>query len=203
MKLYIDFDGTLFDNSKLYKQFISIFKKYNISEKDINKLMKEKYQKHKCFDILAKDLIDKYNLDISILNEIDNLYSKDLIYSDVIPFLEKYYQNHELILLTIGNISYQQKKINSVDIDKYFKNIIITDKDKSKLNINYPEGLFIDNNPNELTKFYNSKARHLIRIKRETDKYSKYNLNIENIPEFKNFNEIDKYITKIGDINYE
>jgi len=33
-------------------------------------------------------------------------------------------------------------------------------------------------------KFYKSKAKYLIRIKRKTDKYSKLNLNINNIPEF-------------------
>ena len=135
--------------------------------------------------------------------KIDKIYSKDLIYNDVIPFLEKYYQKYELILLTLGNKIYQKKKIDSTNINKYFKDIIITDKDKSKLNINYKEGLFIDNNPNELKKFYNSKALYLIRIKRDTDKYSKYDINIKDIQEFKDFNEISTYIEKIGENNYE
>ena len=56
---------------------------------------------------------------------------------------------------------------------KYFKDIIITNKDKSKLNIDYTNGIFIDNNPLELEKFYNSNSINLIRIKRDTDKYFK------------------------------
>ena len=109
------------------------------------------------------------------------------------------------ILLTLGNKNFQQKKIYSSNINKYFKDIIITDKDKSKLNINYSNSIFIDNNPIELKKFYNSKDKYLIRIKRDTDKYSKLNLDINNIPEYKDFNELlnSNYIDKIGETYYE
>ena len=203
MKIYIDFDGTLFDTNQLYQNFVNVFSKYNIEEQYIKKKMKEKYQKHKSFDILAKEIINENNLDNDILKEIDKIYSKKLIYPDIIPFLEKHYQKYELILLTLGNKTYQQKKINSTNINKYFKDIIITDKDKSKLNINYTKGIFIDNNPKELERFYNSNSLYLIRIKRDTDKYSKYDINIKNIPEFKDFNEISTYIEKIGENNYE
>ena len=57
----------------------------------------------------------------------------------------------------------------------------------------------------KLKKFYNSKAKYLIRIKRDTDKYSKIDLDIKNIPEFINFNELTKnnYIKQIGENYYE
>ena len=57
----------------------------------------------------------------------------------------------------------------------------------------------------ELKKFYNSKATNLIRIKRNEDKYSKLNLDIENIPEFNNFEDLDNsnYLNKIGEIKHE
>ena len=38
MKIYIDFDGTLFNSTIQYKRFINVFKKYNIKEK-INDLL--------------------------------------------------------------------------------------------------------------------------------------------------------------------
>jgi phosphoglycolate phosphatase-like HAD superfamily hydrolase len=35
MQIYIDFDGTLFNSTKLYNDFIKFFKKYNIDELSI------------------------------------------------------------------------------------------------------------------------------------------------------------------------
>ena len=203
MKIYIDFDGTLYNNTKHYKKIINIFKKYNIKEEYINNLTKIKHYKN--MDKLAKDIITNNNLDKSIIKEINNIYNKNLTYKDIIPFLEFYQNKHDLILLTLGTKNYQLKKIKSSNISKYFKEIIITNKDKSKLNIDYQNSIFIDNNPFELKRFYKSKAKYLIRIKRKEDKYSKINLDIENIPEFKNFKELleNNYIEKIGDKNYE
>lgn len=200
MKIYIDFDGTLYNTNELYKRFIKLFEKYNFSELEIQELMKqEPYKTHKSFDMLAHKIIKEYNLNEKIiLKELDNIYSDDLVYNDIIPFLEKYSKKYELILLTLGNILYQQRKIDSSKLNKYFKDIIITNKDKSKLDIDYTKGIFIDNNPKELEKFYNSKATYLIRIKRENDNFSKLELNIKNISEYNSFNEIGKYLDKIG-----
>ena len=205
MNIYIDFDGTLYNNTKFYQKFINIFIKQNIKKEDIEKYIKKIYKNSRNYDTIAKNLINKYNLNINILQEINNLYNKELIFKDTIPFLEKYYQKYNLILLTLGTKKeYQLKKINSTNISKYFKKIIITTKNKSKLNIDYKNGIFIDNNPLELKKFYNSKVTNLIRIKRDTDKYSKIDLDI-NIPEFKDFEDLLKsnYIEKTGETNYE
>ena len=202
MKIYIDFDGTLFDSTKHYQEYINIFKKYNI---DIESYLNKEYKNNKNFDSLSKQIIKEYNLNPSIYKDLDKLYTNNLIFKDAISFLEENYNKYDLILLTLGNIDYQQKKINKTNISKYFKDIIITDKDKSLLNIDYTKGIFIDNNPLELKKFYNSKAKYLIRIKRDTDKYSKIDLDIKNIPEFIDFNELTKsnYIKKIGENYYE
>lgn len=202
MKIYIDFDGTLFNSTKHYQEFINTFNKYNIN---IENILNKAYEKDKNFDHIAKKIIKENNLSSSIYEELNKIYSEKLIFKDVIPFLEKYSKKYDLILLTLGNITYQQKKINKTNISKYFKEIIITNKDKSILDIDYTNGIFIDNNPLELKKFYNSKAKHLIRIKRATDKYSKLNLDINNIPEFIDFDELTKsnYIEKIGENYYE
>jgi len=205
MKIYIDFDGTLFNSTKLYKEFIKIFNKYNIKKEYIENYFNKEYQKEKNFDTISKKIIKENNLNTSIYKELNNIYSNNLIFKDTIPFLKKYSKKYDLILLTLGTKSYQEKKIKSTNISKYFKEIIITNKDKSKLNIDYSNGIFIDNNPFELKKFYHSNAKYLIRIKRKSDKYSKYLLDINTIPEYNNFNELNKsnYIDKIGENNYE
>lgn len=205
MKMYIDFDGTLFDSTIQYERLLNIFKKYNVDKDYIEELKKEDfYQKEKSYDVLAEKIISNKNLDPNILNEVNDIYTEDLVYPDVVPFLEKYSNKFELILLTLGNVKHQQKKIKVSNLSKYFKDIIIAEKDKSKINIDYTKGIFIDNNPIEIERFYNSKAAYLIRIKRDIDKYSKIPLNLENVPEFKDFDELTKsnYLEKIGE-NYE
>ena len=205
MKLYIDFDGTLFNSTEFYLKFIDIFKKHKLKEEYIKYFLNKEYEKEKNYDKIAKKLIKDNNLNDEIIEEINKLYSEKLIFKDAKLFLEKYYKKYTLILLTLGEYKYQLKKINSSKINKYFKDIIITNKDKSKLNINYSEGIFIDNNPLELKRFYKANANKLIRIKRDSDKYSKLNLDINNIPEFKNFEELlhSNYIDEIGEKQYE
>ena len=138
MKIHIDFDGTLFDSTKHYQEYKNIFKKYNI---DIESYFNKEYKKEKNFDILTKKIIKEYNLNPSIYKEIDKIYSEKLIFKDAITFLKEYHNKYELILLTLGNIDYQQKKINKTNINKYFKEIIITNKDKSRLDIEYTKGI--------------------------------------------------------------
>lgn len=205
IKIYIDFDGTIFNSAKHYNEFINIFNKYNIDKEYIENIMKKTYKEEKNLDTIASKIIKENNLDISILDELNNLYSEELVFKDAIKFLEKYYQKYSLILLTLGIKEYQEKKIKASKISKYFKEIIITNYDKSKLEINYKDNLFIDNNPYELKKFSNSNAINLIRIKRNTDKYSKINLDINNVIEYKNFEELlnSNFIEKIGEFNYE
>ena len=204
MKIYIDFDGTIYNSGKLYKNFINIFNNYNIDTKYIEETLNNSNQKD--LDNIANKIIKEKNLNKNIIQELNNINTKDLVFKDIIPFLEKYTKKYDLILLTLGNHDYQEKKINSTNISKYFKDIIITNKDKSKLeSIDYINGIFIDNNPIELKKFYNSKATNLIRIRRNEDKYSKLDLNLFNIPEFTSFKELDQsnHLQKIGVKTYE
>lgn len=205
MKMYIDFDGTLFDSTIQYERLLNIFKKYNIEKDYIEELKKEDfYQKEKSYDVLAEKIISNKNLDPNILKEVEGIYTEDLVYPDVVPFLKKYSSKFELILLTLGNVKHQEKKIKVSKLSKYFKDIIIAEKDKSKIDIDYTSSIFIDNNPIELERFHNSKAGYLIRIKRDIDKYSLLPLTVDNVPEFANFDELTKsnYLDKIGD-NYE
>lgn len=201
MKIYIDFDGTLFDSTKHNNIFKDLFSKYNVSNNYLEKVMELDYEHDKNLDHLANKIILDNNLDDKILSELDGIYNESLAFDDAITFLEKYYQKYDLILLTLGNYDYQLKKIKCLNINKYFKDIIITEKDKSKLDINYSDGIFIDNNPEEIRRFYKSGAKYLIRMKRVSDKYSCMDLNLKDVKEFENFNELinSKYIEKIGE----
>ena len=183
MKIYIDFDGTLFNTDKFYQDYLTILNKYNISSFEIEKMKKELF-KNKRFnlDILIDYIIGKYNIK-NLKQEVETLYNNSYVFEDVIPFLEKY-KNYNLILLTLGDIDYQNRKIDGSMLSKYFKDIIITDVDKSQLDIDYKDNLFIDNNPKELIRFQN-KGGKIIRIRRIDDKYSV--IDLDNVLEYKNF----------------
>lgn len=56
MKIYIDFDETIFDSTELYNKFINIFNKYNIKKEYIEH---ELYDQNKNLDILANEIIKK------------------------------------------------------------------------------------------------------------------------------------------------
>lgn len=200
MNIYIDFDGTIFDINSLNKDYLSIFE--NIDKEYIKYLI----TKHKNYDTVTNILIKEFNLNNNIIDKVNNLYNNNYVYKDAITFLEKYYQKYNLILLTYTkNIDYQKRKINSCKIDKYFKDIIISTIDKSKLNIDYTNSIFIDNNPKELKKLNDVFAKHIIRINHINDNYHQEKNTIDNIIEYKDFIELinNNYIEKIGENIYE
>lgn len=190
MKVYIDFDGTLFDTDRYTKDFMNIFHEYDINEEIFDETKKILFNENKLFNInvIIDYFIEKYDIDIQLRRKIDDLLNHSYIYSDVLDCLNMLVNNgYELYLLTYGDKDFQKMKIDASNISKYFKEIIITEKDKSKLNLNYKNSIFIDNNPIEIESFCNSKAKSVIRIRRNSDRYSKIDCNILNNLECKDF----------------
>ena len=180
--IYFDFDGTLYDSDKLRRQFTDICKKFKILEEDIDTIEQELFTETKLFNLdeLANYLSEKYILPPVFLKELENLYSEKNIYPDVYLALNKIKesQKYDMVILTYGNIKYQQKKIHNCDILEYIKEVIITEKKKSDINnIDYENSIFIDNNPTQI-KALKDKTDNVIRIRRKTDKYSKHDTEI-------------------------
>ena len=169
MNIYIDFDGTLFNTHLFYKDFIKLCNFYDVSEKNVEDL-----KGNELFNLekIANKIKEKYNLDSTFINKVNDLYDSKYLYKDVIPFLEKYYLNNNLYIFTYGDKDYQLNKINCCNITKYFKDIIIT-TDKSKEKVDYQNGLFIDNSPLEIKRISSAGASNIIRLKRKDDPYSK------------------------------
>jgi len=193
MKIYIDFDGTLFNTDKYIEDVINILNNYGIDKKLFEEVKKNFYINNKVFDItnILDYFIDKYNIDNDLKYKISSLLNNSYIYPDVIENLKILIDmGYELYLLTYGYKNYQRKKINSSNISNFFKNIIITEKDKSKLDIDYENSIFIDNNPIEIERFHNSNAKKIIRIIRENEKYSKDICNVLNVIECNSFYHI-------------
>lgn len=193
-KIYIDFDGTLYDSNKLINNFLNICNKYGISKTQVQEVEKDLFTKENLFnlDILAKTLYIKMKLPEEMLTEVEELYSATYLYKDVIEALDKIRltKKYEVIILTYGNIAYQKKKIESSNLNEYLQDVIITESSKTNIKeVDYENGIFIDNNPYQIEKFIKAKARKVIRIRRESDKYSIIDIKAP-ISEYSNLNTL-------------
>ena len=197
MKIYIDFDGTLFNTDKYTKDFMSILNDYGIDKAFFDEVNHMVCGNNKLFNInvIVDYFISKYNIDDSLKVKIDNLLNDSYVYSEVVECLNILIdRGFELYLLTYGDDEFQKLKINASNISKYFKKIIITEKDKSKLDIDYENGIFIDNNPFEIERFNNSNAKKIIRIRRDNDKFSNTGCNISNVAQCSDFNQLIDFL---------
>lgn len=204
MKIYIDFDGTLFDTDKYTNDFLNIFNEYGIDKFTFVEVKKKLFNDENLFNlnIIMDYIIKKYNIDIKIRYKIENLLNSSYLYSEVRDCLKELLNSgYELYLLTYGDMEFQNIKIKASNIDTYFKEIIITNKDKSELNLDYKNIIFIDNNPNVIEKLYFLKVRNIIRIKRSSDRYTKEKCNVSDIIECSDFNQVVQYLK--GVVNNE
>lgn len=177
-KVYIDFDGTLYNSDNFYNSFIEICSKYNIKKEKVKEIENDIFNNKNLFnvDILSQKIFEYYQLPINFLYDVEVLYKEPNLFSDTIPSLEQLIKSskYELYILTHGNREYQLKKITSSKIDKYIKEIIVTTGSKIDLDgINYQKSIFIDNNPFQIKQLIAAKAKKVIRIRRHQDKYSK------------------------------
>lgn len=192
-KLYVDFDATLFDLDKYLRKLYNICEKYNINNQELNDIINNIFDENRKFFIndLLDYLLKEKKVNENIKKDFILLSNTSFLYDDTKFFLEVIQNKYELILLTCGNVFHQQKKIKSSKIEKYFSNIIIIPGNKSKVDeVDYINGIFIDNNPKEIERFVLVGAKRVIRIKRDSDKYSKIDLQIDGIEEYSSLYEV-------------
>ncbi len=189
MKIYLDFDRTLFDTNTFLKEIYIILNKYNIPL-DIFDEYKKRFNKmgYNCYKIL-QEMEKKYFIDNKVYNELDNLIKNDniFIYADVIKFLDYLKNNNfEIILLTKGNEEFQKMKIINSGISNYFTDIIITLKHKGELSIDY-NAIFIDDNIKELRSIGKNKISKLIYIDRSKQDNNQDIITINSLSEAYNY----------------
>jgi len=129
MKIFIDFDGVIF-NTKLFKK--QLFKIFND---------KSQYKKFKKLGIpysplthlkfLSKKRRVNYKKILATLNKLIR-DSKKYVFSDAKKFLN-HFPKSDLYLLSYGDLSFQRQKIKAAGVSKYFRRIVITDKNKAEI----------------------------------------------------------------------
>lgn len=206
MNFYIDFDNTMYETSRLSKDMLmeisnAIVSKH--SEKNIDETyieVKKMFNRENIYNIynLARFFAEKYNFDSKeIISSIENIIldGKKYVFEDTINFLKKVKEGgNNLNILTYvsrEDLSYQLSKIKGSGLSEYFDNIFIVSNNKFDLELKYEEGIFVDDSPKDLMGLASKNVKKLIRIRRKSNKYSKEEVNIENMIEYESFNEID------------
>lgn len=202
MNYYIDFDNTLYNTPLLKNKMLQsisndISVKRNIDRKELFSECNLMFNRENIYDIykLAEFFSNKYEVDSSdIINNLNKviLDGKENLFNDTIPFLKKLKkERHKIYMLTYckESLQFQSLKISGSQIANYFDGLYITSIPKYELDINYTEGIFIDDNPKDLNGLYLKNPKKIIRIRRKDNKYSVYDLNI-NISEYNNFEEL-------------
>ena len=128
IKMFIDFDNTLFDTRKLKKDLFAVFSRYGFKEEEISSTYKKAcedyiYSPSEHADELYKiKPFDKKNAE----SELDELYKNipEYLFNDSIDFLKNLDKDKfEINLLTLGDLDFQKKKVDFSNISKYFENI--------------------------------------------------------------------------------
>lgn len=208
MNFFIDFDNTLYDtraltNKMLEELAIYISQVKGIKNEKIFQELKEKFNPDDIYNflILCGYFSKKYNINYDKLQSIVERVFADghlFVYDDVDKTLEKMKkEKHKLFILTkIGkkheeaNLYCQKLKIGGSKIKKYFnREPIITSKSKGELNLNYKDGVFIDDNPSDIKSLCEAGAERVVRIRRTSAKYSDKDLTISGVKEYSTLEE--------------
>ena len=210
---YIDFDNTLYETGKLTKDILNAFAKTinNLKHLDfdyvLNDLQKTFNSTIDNFESFSFSLSSKYNIKYNkfqrVLYENIIINGNKYVFQDALNFLKNLRDEKEQVcILTYvaqkKNLQQQALKLTGSGILPYVTEVYNTTRYKFNLEIDYKNGIFIDDSPRDLEGFYNVGARNLIRIKKPNNekRTSKIlNLPIE-IPTFENFDDIQMSLNR-------
>ena len=203
MNYYIDFDNTLYETAKLTSLMLTAIgnKIGELTGKDTIPIIQDaKDNFNSTLDNIfthAEKMGKKYNVDSeAVVNAvkavIDN--GKQIVFEDAIRFLERLKEKgHKIFILTYipqTNQEYQLKKLMGSGITSYFDGIIVTAEYKFLLDIDYTNGIFIDDDPRDLNGLYEKNPIKVIRIRKPNNKRSKIDIDNKDIEEFESFDDI-------------
>lgn len=204
MNYYIDFDNTLYETAKLTTYMLkaicdTVVEKRGIAYEEIDTYVKENFNSTKDnIFTFAKETGVKFEIDpIEVENNVKAVVDNgnDIVFEDAERFLARLKENgHEVHILTYipkTNQEYQMKKLLGSGLMKYFDTITITSKYKFLLDMDYTQGIFIDDDPRDLNGLYEKNPIKVIRIRKPNNKRSKIDIDNKDIEEFESFDDIN------------
>lgn len=203
MNYYLDFDYTLFDTHEFREGLYKILEKNGLDKNYLALTQELKTSGQKLLNIkeLFKSLSESRNIPLNnFFGPLEELYARcdEFVYEDSVEFI-KYLKSkkHKLHILTWGEKEFQKEKLQASKLYDYFDEIIYAEQLKYTLDIDYENGIFIDDSVRDLEGLYNKKAKAVYRIKRKNGKNSDKELNIKEILEFNSLRELQEYLEKI------
>lgn len=203
MNYYLDFDYTLFDTYNFRKGLYEILEANGFNQTHLSLTPEYNTNGNKLLNIkeLFINLANSRNIPIdNFLKPLEELYARcaEFVYDDTIEFLKYLKSNkHNIHILTWGDRKFQEEKVLSSKLDKYIDGIIYAENLKYTLeNVDYKNGIFIDDSIRDLEGLYNQNAKRVFRIKRENGKNSNKELHIKEILEFDSLKELQEYLEK-------
>jgi len=135
IKLFIDFDKTLFDTNQVKERIIRIFGQFGFSQEEIEQTyLAETLDGKYSPEAQARRLYDikKFDLEVAELKIKSMIFdSSRILYSDTIQFLDGLdKEKYEVDLLSYGDVEFQERKIKHSGIIDKFDNIYITSAEK-------------------------------------------------------------------------
>lgn len=200
MNYYLDFDYTLFDTYKFREELYKILEINGLDKTTLPLTVEKKDNSQKLLNIkeVFKKLSKEKNIPVeNFMNPLEKLYERghEFLYSDSIEFLEYLKsKGHKIYTITWGEKEYQKEKLKISKTYEYFNEIIYAEQLKYTLDIDYENGIFIDDSVRDLEGLYNRNAKQVFRIKRKNGKNSDKELNIKEILEFETLKELQEHI---------
>lgn len=163
MKIFVDFDDTIFDKSCGFVQaYKDIFMRFGVEEKnffDTLHFAGEFYTPQKHVMRIAKT-----QPSVCVEHILQNitqflLQSQQFIFPDVVRSLQKFDRN-DLIILSYGETDFQMQKIANSGIVKHVSDVIVTQGDKSREIEKY-----IQRDPDHDIVAIDDSVTHLMNIK--------------------------------------
>ena len=183
MKYYIDFDNTIFDTVTFYNDLIQLLLDNGITQEYIDNFN----NKHGINPVALVKSIKDNNIQKEYQKHFNN--TKKYLYPDAIEFLRKKKDN-QFILYTQGYLENQYRKIIHSGIIKDLDGIIVCKMPKTDVDIDYNNGIFIDDNTKVIKELLDKGAKKVYRMKRENNRHSKEILDDDRVIEIYSMNDI-------------
>lgn len=135
LKLFIDFDKTLFDTSQVKERLVRIFGQLGFNQEEIDQTyLAETLDGKYSPEGQAKRLngIRPFDLEVAELKIKSMIFdSSKILYSDSIDFLDNINrEKYEVDLLSYGDVKFQERKVKHSGAIDRFDNIYITSVEK-------------------------------------------------------------------------
>lgn len=164
MKIYLDFDDTIFDTESFVQELIRIFRMAGFSEKDFYDNYEKAKEKAGGLDLdgIFNLFIQQGDFDIRKTRRMmDNIFANAdvFVHDDFFDFAREF-PKEDLAMLSYGATLSQREKIENSKIVAHFREIIITDRGKEE---SFPD--IVRKYPREEIFFVEDKADQIDRVK--------------------------------------